>query len=353
MLVWGSQWVGHVVDRRTGARREARVSVMREGLEVERADGTFEIWPYARIERGLESAREVEFVRGDDIVRVADKGIVELIHHVAPETRGKFASSSTSKLWMLMAGVVAVIVMGLFLAWKAVGWVGEWAALAAPASVEKRIGELAFPQVAPESMTCPNSELNETLRAMVRRLDPEREYELRVVDSPDVNAVTLPGGFIAVFRGLLRKADTAEEVAGVLAHEIQHARGRHSMKAMGRQFAIWMLIGLATGGTEAASAQLAGAAGALRYQREDELDADRGGLEMMREARISGAGLERFFEKLQQDEVEIPWLASQFSTHPDVRERVRLVREWRVQNSYPAREMMSGEEWRALRSVCR
>lgn len=353
MPVWGSQWVAQLVDRRTGARRATHVSVMREGLEVERAEGSFEVWPYAQVEMGLESVEGVEFARGGEAVRVPDKGIVDVIRHVAPETRARFRSSSASKIWGLMAVVLVVMVVGVVLAWKAIGWVGEWAALAAPESVERKIGEMAFPQVAPESLSCSQADLNSFLRGVVKRLDAGREYELRVVDSSDVNAVTLPGGFIAVYRGLLRKADTAEEVAGVLAHEVQHARGRHSMKAMGRQFAIWMLIGLVTGGADVASAQLAGAAGALRYQREDELEADLRGLEMLRAARISSAGMESFFAKLAETDGEIPWLASQFSTHPDVRERVRRVRDWRGANSYALRELMAPEQWRSLRAVCR
>jgi Zn-dependent protease with chaperone function len=353
MPVWGSQWVAAALDRRTGEKRKARVSVKPEGLEVERADGSFEIWPYAELEQGFESAREVEFVRGEVALRIPDKGIVGTMRHLSPEARAKFRNPGAAKFWGAMAVVVGAIALGAFLVWKLVGWAGEWAAANAPRAMERKIGELAFPQVAPEGMTCGNAALNEALASMMERLDPEREYALRVVDSPEVNALTLPGGYIAVYRGLLRRAETAEEVAGVLAHEIQHARGRHSMKALGRQFAIWMFIGVVTGGLETTSAQMAGAAGALRYQREDEMAADEGALEMLREARIEAGGLERFFERLSREEERVPWLASQFATHPDVRDRLERVRAWRAANAYAARELMNAGEWRSLRALCR
>src|SRR5690606_1638034 len=114
-----------------------------------------------------------------------------------------------------------------------------------------------------------------------------------------VNAFAAPGGYIVVFQGLLEASESAEEVAGILAHEIQHVVQRHGTKAILEALPL-QLAAAALGGDQAAALFVGAAStlGVLSYRRRDETAADREGFRMLRAARIAPDGMMRFFERL-------------------------------------------------------
>jgi predicted Zn-dependent protease len=258
--------------------------------------------------------------------------------------------------WWLFGAYAAGVVAVLCGIWLAIVWSGSWAAMAAPRTWEKKIGETAMRQL--EGMpTCGNRDLYLAVQSMARRLSAtvpagEVEFNIRVADEPILNAVTFPGGYILLFRGLLEAADTPEELAGVMAHEMQHAVQRHSMKALGRGAALWVLIGVLTGGADASTAGAAGRLAGMRMQREDEFDADAGALAMLEAAKISSEGFLSFFEKLQRKEAEVPWLASAFATHPETAARIERIRQWQASHKGAVQPVMEVDSWRRVRLSC-
>jgi len=91
----------------------------------------------------------------------------------------------------------------------------------------------------------------------------------------------------------------------------------------------------------------------LKMQREDELAADAGALEMLLAAQIDAGGFESFFEKLGRQEGSVPWLGQAVSTHPESQERLRRIRKWREARDYAAKPLFDGERWREVRVRCR
>jgi predicted Zn-dependent protease len=165
---------------------------------------------------------------------------------------------------------------------------------------------------------------------LVRNSDAKVPFTIKVLDSNEVNAFALPGGFFFVNTGLILKADNEAELAGVMAHEIAHVAARHGT----RQATRGQLINLATiplwfmgGWTGYAIQQAAGLAipmGFLKFSRGFESEADMLGLEYLYKTGYDPTAFVDFFEKIQSLEKTKPGLVAKvFSTHPPTDDRIR------------------------------
>lgn len=157
-------------------------------------------------------------------------------------------------------------------------------------------------------------------------------YTFHVVDTQDVNAFALPGGYLYVNRGLIETADTEAELAGVLGHEIGHVVGKHSARQITQQYGIAIIASLALGEDPGMVAQLAAqiaATGAITsYSRSMESEADTYGVQELYDAGIDPHGLATFFEKLEELRAGRGGgsLEKFFSTHPEPGARAAAVR---------------------------
>lgn len=208
------------------------------------------------------------------------------------------------------------------------GRVAAWATPLVPMSVDRTIGELSEQQLSLMAQTCENPAPLDYVKSiaapLLRAAEPlPFEFKFRVADTSEVNAFALPGGFVTVNFGLLAAAQSGEEVAGVIGHEIQHALLRHGTKRMLRQMGSSAFLFLIFGGTDLhALGQTAGQFAALSYDRGEESEADLRGVDLLVRAGISPLGLATFFERLAKDTLTPPAF---MSTHPDPGDRAALV----------------------------
>jgi predicted Zn-dependent protease len=157
-------------------------------------------------------------------------------------------------------------------------------------------------------------------------------YTFHVVDTDEINAFALPGGYLYVHRGLIEAADNEAELAGVLAHEIGHVVGRHSARQLSQQMGVSVLAGIALGQDPNVVAELAAqiaATGALMsYSRDMESEADEYGVQETYDAGINPVGIATFFDKLValRDGAESGAVEHFFSSHPDPGVRAATVR---------------------------
>ncbi|MGQ0721195.1 MAG: M48 family metallopeptidase [Candidatus Eiseniibacteriota bacterium] len=157
-------------------------------------------------------------------------------------------------------------------------------------------------------------------------------YTFRVVDTDEVNAFAVPGGYLYVNRGLIEAAENESELAGVLGHEIGHVVGRHSARQLSQQMGLSMLASIALGQNPNMVAQLTAqivATGAItRYSREMESEADTYGVQELYDAGLDPNGLATFFDKLEamRGGAGGGTLEKFFSTHPDPGARASSVR---------------------------
>jgi hypothetical protein len=172
-------------------------------------------------------------------------------------------------------------------------------------------------------------------RLVERSLRRDLEYHFFVVNTRDLNAFALPGGFVYVNRALIEAVSNESELAGVVGHEIGHVVGRHSTKQMSKQL---LFFGIVAGASALISikserwAQVTAALGGigvffagLKYSRNDEREADLLGLREMTQAGYEPNGMVTFFQKLdlmRKEKGGGPGLAF-LNTHPLPAERAR------------------------------
>jgi predicted Zn-dependent protease len=171
------------------------------------------------------------------------------------------------------------------------------------------------------------------------------DWHFYVVNSPEVNAFAVPGGYVYVNRGLIERATSMDELAGVLGHEIGHVVERHSVKQMQKEQGANFGITLACILTSICNNQATGAvvnvgANALfaKFSREDEAQADEQGFKNVVRAGISPEGLVTMFQKLIAERKATPGAVDAwFATHPLEEDRIADVQ--RLINTLPPAEL--------------
>jgi len=159
------------------------------------------------------------------------------------------------------------------------------------------------------------------------------QWNFYIVDSREVNAFAVPGGYVYINRGLIERTDRLDEVAGVLAHEIAHVTERHSVeqmeKAQKAEVGVTLaciLTGVCGGQVAGAAINIAGGAVFARFSRQAENEADVVGFDMLVRAGISPQGMATMFEKLLEERRSRPaGVEAWFATHPLEEDRLAAV----------------------------
>ncbi len=234
------------------------------------------------------------------------------------------------RMWLELGIVAAVIVgVGVGAMWAAGAIASAATPLISP-ELDRQLGAAASKQMELLGGECPNPEAKAYVEKIAAPLvkaagDVPFQFTFRVANDPAVNAFALPGGYVTVNRGLLEAAESGEEVAGVLGHELQHALQRHGTRRILRQVGGSVLLWMITGGTDYDwMTQSVGTLTSLSYDRAQESESDEKGLQLLTRAGIDPNGLATFFARLQKDSVTPPAL---LSTHPDPGDRAEAVRK--------------------------
>lgn len=176
--------------------------------------------------------------------------------------------------------------------------------------------------------------VNRVGQNLVRNSDAKVPFTIKVIDTEEVNAFALPGGFFFVNSGLVLKADSEAELAGVMSHEIAHVAARHGTRQATRgeiaQLSTIPLIFLGgwTGYGIRQAASIAIPVGFLSFSRGFESEADLLGLEYMYKSGYDPGAFVDFFEKIQSMEKKKPGTMSKvFSTHPLTEDRIQTAQK--------------------------
>lgn len=171
--------------------------------------------------------------------------------------------------------------------------------------------------------------INRIGQNVVLHSDAKVPFTIKVIDSDEVNAFALPGGFFYVNKGLILAADNEAELAGVMAHEIAHVAARHAMENQGKGTALnyGMLAGIIFGGP-IASTVLQNAGGILggltmlKFTRGAETEADNLGVQYLYASGYDPTAMATMFEKLASKNKKKPGtVAKLFSSHPQSLDR--------------------------------
>ncbi len=206
---------------------------------------------------------------------------------------------------------------------------GDWYSLETEIKIGKQYAMQVEQSVKLVQDPVVNEYVNRIGQNLVRNSDAQVPFTIKVIDSDEVNAFALPGGFFYVNSGLILAADEEAELAGVMAHEISHVCARHGMRQMTR--ANWAQIGslpliFIGGGLGYGLYEASGLALPLtfmKFQRNFEAEADYLGLQYMYKTGYDPQAFISFFEKLQAKEKKKPGtLAKAFASHPQTPDRI-------------------------------
>ncbi len=287
--------------------------------------------------------------------RAAPPTLLAHLERAAEQVRR--ARHSHRAWWGSAVGVV--VGLGLLL-WFGSDLIIEWAVARIPVQWEQTLGETVYQDFLSKETVLKEGPAVSAVQEMTQRMTaqiPNNPYTFRVsvVQSPVVNAFALPGGYVVVFTGLMKKAESGEEVAGVLSHELNHVLQRHGMERMVKMLGLAAVVSILSGdqqGLIGLARQLGLELATLKFGREQESEADVTGIRLLSDARIAPDGMIHFFERLSEtDQARVEL----FSTHPMSADRAKRLNaelaalpkqtpepftfDWKtVQNSLPASE---------------
>jgi predicted Zn-dependent protease len=224
-----------------------------------------------------------------------------------------------------------------------------------PAQWDDKLGQYLIHDVAKNDEECvaPNGRqaLNKIVAKLNAQLSHQEDFDVRVLklSKEDINAFAVPGNHIIIYSGLLDFADNADEIAGVLAHEMGHALEHHPTQGIIRKLGIQLVLTSAFGSSIDYPTLLLH----LKYSRNDEQQADDIAVLLLEKAKIDTGGLVKFFEKLARQynvSAEHETILEYFSDHPGLMERIeRIHAQSKQAQTIPT---ISTQDWQALQNIC-
>ncbi len=261
---------------------------------------------------------------------IKDAAAIAAFRHAAPpELLAHFDRAATAvrqarttRRTVLSAAVGLLVALGVGV-WFGSDALVTWAAGLIPPEWEKQIGESAMQDLLSREEVVREGPVVDAVKEMTARLTEQianspYQFTITVVKSPVVNAFALPGGSVVMFTGLIKEAKSPEEVAGVLGHEINHVLQRHGMERIVKTLGVMAIAAIVFGdqqGLIGLAKQLGVEIITLKYNRDQETEADLTGLRLLHKAKVDPAGMIAFFERLAQSEKE-QQRVELLSTHP-------------------------------------
>ena len=304
-------------------------------------------------------------LEGKDPARLMLRGpeIVAHIRHIAPNLERRPPAENLGRLmkWSVAAvASVALIIFGL------VPVLATQLATLLPPEGEKALGDATLNQIrvalnefgTTPLPACSSPEGDAALQAMRTRLNAEEDLpyplQLHVLDHEMVNAFALPGGHVILFRGLIEEAESPDEVAAVLAHEIGHVAHRDptrgALRTAGSIGVLGLLFGDFAGGTVVL--MMAQSLINANYSQAAEARADEFAHEVLTRAEVNPAALGHMFERLREKYGDAEGIVAHFASHPTHQERIQAALDAEAAAGITATPVISDSDWQALRGIC-
>jgi Zn-dependent protease with chaperone function len=322
----------------------ARLRFHGDYLRVTR-DGHAEDVPVEQLEVGItgfnEDTLQLSWQRHEQThaVTVSDRAAIRALLEDAPASVAGRLKRGHSKMqyhrhkWNTVVGVLAGLVLLVGIGWWQSEAITRWLANRISLETEIGIGDRALAQLETEQVLTREGLAAQTLAEIGGRLTKGSRYQYRwyVSDDREVNAYALPGGIIVVNAGMIEKAANAEELAGVLAHEVQHVEQRHTLQQMIHTAGWAAVLAVVLGDVSAITAIVVHQLGNLRNSRKLESQADAEGLKALARAGIPPEGMASLFRKLQAEQERrggdgVALLSSHPATEERIAELERLAR---------------------------
>jgi predicted Zn-dependent protease len=307
-------------------------------------DGSTAVWPVNEIKCREVSRNFISLQYGTHFpfeqLDVTDKEFIKLFTKTAGVKRPR---SSTQRTAPIILGLLGLILFGL---WAAYVWlfpmITDMVARKVPISYEESMGQDVLRSVIDVRKI--DRKKTKVINEYFKQLDINTPYKIKitVVNEPVVNAFALPGGQIVVYTGILKKMNSHEQLAALLAHEFSHVQMRHATRNIFRNLSGYIILSLIIGdmgGVTGTIMQHAEKLTTLSYSRKLEQEADEQGMEILKHNQIDVSGMRSLFEMLKEDDAnDVPKVSELISTHPDLDKRIEAVNDFMSKNDYTPRE---------------
>ena len=338
------------------------------GLVVHLPDGRQEIWPWDDL-RALKDQADREGVviyrSGAQLARlfVADAALANAIKTRATALARRTRPVPLAKLAGWATAAVASVALIIFVL---VPLMASQLAEFLPAEGEKALGDATLEQIrvaldetglGSGVNTCQTPQGRAALDEIYARIAPEIDLpypvEIHVFDHELVNAFALPGGHVVLFRGLIDTAQTPDEVAAVLAHEIGHVvhrdPTRDALRSAGSLGVLGLLFGDFAGGTVAL--MLANQLVNASYSQAAETRADEFAHGVLEAANVTPSALGSFFKRMQDENGDVEGFAAHLSSHPQFAKRIAAAAS-AADRAHQYDPVLSKAQWRGLQRIC-
>ncbi|GJL54614.1 MAG: hypothetical protein NPIRA02_17460 [Nitrospirales bacterium] len=366
-----TEWSGIYYDGVSAVPHRVTVQIQPSGIQIIAQSGSQLSWRYRDIRQtqGKYSGEEVRFERGSgicEILTVSDIAILQSLHALAPDLVTHFHNPARRQhrlLLTILAGLVSLPLLWVAFTWG-IPWLSGPITTLIPMAWEQELGQFMATELAPPEKRCADPQVVQALDTMVNTLRRHVEatpytFHVHVVHSAAINALAAPGGQILVFRGLLERTETEEELAGVLAHEMQHIVQRHSMRLLVQQASMGVVIGALSGdvsGIMTFGLQAAHILQTLSYNRDVEEQADEEGVLLLLRAGIDPQGMLNFFrtinEKLGEKGKTPQHITQYLRTHPSTNERIQRLQKLIPPTFNPTNPLLPKTHWAQIRELC-
>ncbi len=259
-------------------------------------------------------------------------------HSIAGLKKWKTATKSQSVMWNSILYSIAFMALALVLFVWQYDNVMTWVTSKVSMETEKKIGDSVLKSLNLQGSLLKDGAAVDAVKKVGNQLTQGSRYQYQwyVMQDDAINAFAVPSGIIVVNSGLLKKADTANELAAVLAHEVQHVEQRHALKNMLNSAGIASVVLMVLGDANAVMMVIAQQVSNQYFSRKVEAEADLKGAQLLTKKQIDASGMVSFFKKMEaaynvknSDKSSVPeWLSS----HPETLARIKFAEQYVAKN---------------------
>lgn len=241
--------------------------------------------------------------------------------------------------------LTAVALVLLILSYVVLGFAVDWIVPYIPIDVEKRIGALFADAYLDADTTSPQAlRLQSIFDQLLRGFsEKEREYKVYIVSDPQVNALAVPGGVVVVFSGLVDQAESENQLAFVLGHELGHFANHDQLRSLGRSLVLTMISNTVLGLNNPVTRFFMDALQIVdtKFSQQQELRADFWALDLLQKQTGNVAGARSFLEAFSEKE-QGNRLSYYFATHPYPKDRIKAIEAYIKAKGYEGKRSPQG-----------
>ena len=358
-------FTGRFSAARSATSRDVSATLREGAVVIDQGDGAAPIrWRLSALEIAdpiLPNARDVlihEPARAGGTLFVADPDFVAALAAQAPQLTARARRWQGARPFVYVTAAVGAI--------TALVYITDFSpargiARMLPHSTRAALGREVIRSTTSGRPACDAAAGKAALALLAKRLSDaaggKTAFKVTVADVNVVNAFAAPGEQIVILRKLLETAESADEVAGVLAHEMGHGIELHPEAGIVRAVGLMALTEFVLGGSGGTLANIGLYLTQLGYSRQAERQADAQAVRILKAAGISTQGIIDFFKRMSKHDGEpkdagaktADDTLSMLRTHPSTAERMAM---FAAQPTYPATPALSDDDWRALKSIC-